>query len=125
MPCDACMPDDAAQAWAARSTLSVTDRVCQESHFGVTLRACGHCGQRFASVFSERIDWRGGNDPQSTLLIPVDHDEASALLAAGESIEATLRTLSPRRHLDAYFGAESTTHDLQWRDAAPLLMPHD
>lgn len=119
------MPDEANEAWGRRGDLRVTERICGESHFGVTLRECPHCGQGFAFVFSERIDWRGGNDPQSTLVIPISQQEQVALRQAGDSAEGVLRSLSPRRHLDAYFGSESASHDVQWRDAAPLLMLHD
>ncbi|MEM6292825.1 MAG: hypothetical protein AAGA54_16240 [Myxococcota bacterium] len=117
------MPEDAAVAWRDRTQLVAVADLCHESHFSVALQRCSACGQQFASVFSERIDWHGGNDPQSTLLLPVEDAEASALLSAGDDVEHVLHTLGPRKHLDAYFGS-GPAHEVHWSDGAPLFMPH-
>ena len=123
MVCDRCIPDDAETAWRTRGDLTATATVCREPHFAVALVACSACGQSFASVFSERIDWRDGNDPQSTLLIPVSAVEARAVESAGDDVERVLHRLGARRHLDAYFGA-GPKHDVTWSEATPRFMPH-
>lgn len=84
--CSACWPASAERALEARRSLVFQDRLVDESHYGVSLLACGACGQRFLSVFTERIDWTNGNDPQEYQLAPVSADEAAALVAEGTGI---------------------------------------
>ena len=109
--CDACWPDDAAAAWAARDTLARTELV-DESHYHVALMTCRACGQRFVSLFTEQIDWTGGEDPQYSTQLPLTADEAAALVADGAPSEAQINALDgPRRSLKRDFpkGGELTT----------------
>ncbi len=84
--CDACWPASAQRALEARQALEAQHHLVDESHYSVRLLACRGCGQRFVSVFTERIDWTHGNDPQEYQLAPISGDEAAELIAAGESI---------------------------------------
>lgn len=45
----------------------------------VSVTICIDCGQRFVRVFSEQIDWHGGDDPQHTEIVPARPDELTAL----------------------------------------------
>jgi hypothetical protein len=93
-----CFPDDAEAAWAAVRAHERIDRLIDEPHFSVSTLACRACGQRFADVFCERIDWQDGQDPQSWLIIPISDDETRTLAAAGEpTIARALSSLAPKR----------------------------
>ncbi|MEW5737603.1 MAG: hypothetical protein AB1938_01690 [Myxococcota bacterium] len=81
--CEACTSADAMAAWEAMRARRGKSLV-QESHFGVHLTQCA-CGQRFVVVFTERIDWQGGEDDQTWLSAPVTAEEASRLERALEA----------------------------------------
>ena len=73
--CSRCRGDDAAAAWTASRATRLRSLI-EESHFSVQLTAC-RCGQRFATVFTERVDWSGGEDAQDWLMLPLTRDEAT------------------------------------------------
>lgn len=50
-----------------------------DSHLIIRLLTCPKCGQDFVSVFTERIDWVSGDDPQTRTLMPVTTDERALL----------------------------------------------
>src|SRR5262249_26340831 len=77
--------------------LKIDSRLIDESHFTVVLRSCSQCHQRFVSVFSETIDWAGGDDPQYWAVLPITEGEAERLSRAGEGADSELRTLAPGR----------------------------
>lgn len=95
--CTACWPAAAAEAWEARDTRDFETRVVDESHYGVTVQRCATCGQRFVSIFTERIDWVNGDDPQEWREMPVTDAEAAAVVAAGLQPEAAIEALAPER----------------------------
>jgi hypothetical protein len=66
-----------------------------ESHLIISFRRCPACRQRFLSVFTERIDWVGGNDPQTWMLLALDDAEAEKLGADGDF--ASLRAAAMTR----------------------------
>src|SRR5215207_172312 len=39
-------------------------KLADESHYGLAVLACRHCGQHCAKVFIEFIDWSAGDDAQ-------------------------------------------------------------
>jgi hypothetical protein len=125
--CPRCFGDDAAKVWDDHGALDLVARVADESHFVADVLACPCCGQRFASLFCERIDWQGGNDPQDWLLVPLSADEASAVVAAGEQgAERVLSSLTaPRRFLLRYYPASSNDPEVGWRDGRVIVPPHD
>ena len=124
--CAACFGGSANDARAARDRLECRDRLVDESHFGVSIRACRACGQRFVHVFSEAIDWTGGNDPQSWLLIPVSAEEVDGLRDLDEvAIERAIVALSPKRRcLDEYWPPHGDS-SVRWCAGPCLIMPHD
>lgn len=98
--CSACWPASADDAWHARQSLRREAELIDESHLHVMLLACTACRQSFLSVFTEIVDWADGQDPQSWMLMPVDPDEASALIARGARLtEAQINRLRGRRTL--------------------------
>ena len=50
--------------------LDIVRELASESHFIVSVKQCASCGQRFVSVFCERIDWARGADPQTRVVVP-------------------------------------------------------
>ncbi|MDX6770236.1 MAG: hypothetical protein SF051_11945 [Elusimicrobiota bacterium] len=93
--CAACWPDSPEAAWESRRALAPAAELVDESHYGVRLLGCPACGQRFLSVFTERVDWADGEDPQHWALMPVTLEEAVSLAAA--PTEAAIDALAPRR----------------------------
>lgn len=122
--CDTCSGADHAATWtASRAThLRVLD---QESHFSVQLTACT-CGQRFVTVFTERVDRAGGEDALDWLALPVSQAEAARLEAGPpDELPGLVTALGrDRRFLVRSFpsgGALGTS----WRDSGFAIGPHD
>ncbi|MFZ5439051.1 MAG: hypothetical protein ACOZQL_03535 [Myxococcota bacterium] len=122
--CSRCFGDDAATAWTASRTARLRALV-EESHFSLQLTACP-CGQRFVSVFTERIDWQGGEDDQTWLVVPVTAEESARLetLAEGELARAVTECARGRRFLVRSFPTGGTL-GVWWRDGGFLIGPHD
>ena len=94
--CERCWPHDAAAAWEARQGLAQMSELVHESHYRVQILSCPSCGQNFLSVFTEWVDWAGGEDPIYWTVVPVDTGEVAALAdpegALGEAeLEAMAR----------------------------------
>jgi hypothetical protein len=95
--CDRCWPSSAEAADAARRTLRIEAELVDESHFRITIRACPGCSQRFVSLFTEMIDWKGGDDAQYWTLMPVTQAETADLVGGGSLSESALNTLAGGR----------------------------
>ncbi len=95
--CEECWPPDAGAAWAAFRSMPTAAEIVSDSHLSVRLRICSGCGQRFLSVFTETIDWIGGEDPQFWTVIPLTIYEANALSIAVDSTESAIGTLPTDR----------------------------
>jgi hypothetical protein len=96
--CPQCWPSAADAAWAVRGKLALAHDLVDESHVRVTIRACAACGQRFLSVFTETIDWDGGDDPQYWTLMPLTEAEAARLVGLGSALNgAALEALGRDR----------------------------
>lgn len=95
--CARCWPASADAAWTARATVEWGPRLIDESHLIVTLLRCRACGQVFLSLFTERIDWIAGHDPQSWTVLPLTPAEAAGLATGGRPTEAALDALGPGR----------------------------
>lgn len=83
--CAACFGEDAEALWQARPWQHVESLV-EESHSGVSLLSCAACGQRFVKIFTEFVDWSGGDDAQHWDVVPISADEARDLSAQGEEV---------------------------------------
>jgi hypothetical protein len=125
--CETCFGESAERAWGYWRALARHAEIVRESHFDVIILGCGVCGQRFASVFCETIDWTGGADPQDCFLIPLTASEAEALVRAGEDgVESALRALAPgRRFLLRSFPREAAEPEVRWLHGPILLPRHD
>jgi hypothetical protein len=123
--CEHCWPSTAAAALRARDTFDHQERLIDESHFGVNILACPACAQRFVAVFTERIDWIDGDDPQEFTLLPITETEAVMLSQAGSALkEADLDTIGPGRRslcFDCPKGAEARCY---WSTGI-MVGPHD
>lgn len=115
--CARCCGEDALTALAFCTTrLRETHRLVNRSHFGISLRECPECGQAFAAIFSEFVDWTGGEDAQYFDYVPLTRAEVTSLAAQGSGVDlAELGALgSVRRRLASSWptGAEKT---ISWR----------
>ncbi|WP_199807857.1 hypothetical protein [Streptomyces sp. NRRL S-350] len=99
--CAKCYGEDAQAVWRGQHDgFEREAEVVDESHFSVDVRRCRACAQRFVWIFSESVDWMGGDDAQYVTVMPLTAAEAGGLVAG------TLRPLDlgalgrDRRHLD-------------------------
>ena len=123
--CGKCWPDDAQDAWEARSHLAQHEAIVDDSHFIVRLLACEGCGQRFLSTFTETIDWNDGDDPQYWSLIPVTPDEATRLVAAGEDgLRQAVGALDRERRALQRDAPKGSTPTSYWSSGISIG-PHD
>jgi hypothetical protein len=122
--CPRCSGEDAVAAWEALHANRVRTFV-QESHFSVQITACV-CGQHHAVVFTERIDWQGGEDDQTWLAVPVFPADLEALAAAGEDeVSGVLTRLAgDRRFLVRSYPARGSL-TAWWRMSGFAIGPHD
>lgn len=122
--CARCFGDDAATAWAAAREVP-SRALVEEPHFSVRLSAC-RCGQRFVTVFMERIDWTGGEDDQTWLVLPLHAEDVTRLEACAE--DALPRELASvgegRRFLVRAFPTGGAL-DVWWREGGFSVGPHD
>ena len=118
MSCKFCFEGTPEEVWAHRGEWASLDTLVDESHYGVSLSQC-QCGQRFAEVFCEAIDWVGGNDPQAWVIAPISAEEMARL-----KIDPNVAALSPRKWLDRYFPSDGEL-DVAFHDGPIILMPHD
>lgn len=124
MGCALCLADDAERAWSASRTTRLGALV-EESHFSVQLTACS-CGQRFVTVFTERIDWSGGEDDQTWVSAPVDEEEARQLeaCAVNDCPALVVKLAGDRRFLVRFFPTGGTL-GCHWRERGLRIGPHD
>ena len=123
--CAHCAPADAESAAQAARTLELTHRLIDESHYIVSLLRCRHCAQSYLSVFTETIDWIGGEDPQYRTWLPITQEEARLLATRGVSVtERELNALGPqRRSLCVDFPRDGTKRAF-WHHGV-FVGPHD
>ncbi len=81
--CAHCWPETPDAAMTAILALPIQVRLVDESHFIVLLRECPVCSQQFLSVFSELVDWMGGDDSQFRTFLPVTKAEVEEMMRLG------------------------------------------
>jgi hypothetical protein len=125
--CPRCWPESAENAWAALAGLVPERRLVDDSHFTVSTLRCPACQQAFVRIFTEMIDWAGGQDPMDWTVLPVSPAEHASLLARGEGLrESELHALgrgrrSLRRH---YPKGEDAEPRCRWGSGL-FVGPHD
>ena len=123
--CIQCAGAEAAAMWEAWPRFAHVADVVEESHFSIRIKACGACGQRWVSVFTETIDWVDGDDPQYWSLLPVTEREAEELVALGEAAEERIVELGrDRRYLQADH-PKGKEKRILWAQGGLLIGPHD
>ncbi|MBD0674251.1 hypothetical protein [Streptomyces sp. CBMA156] len=86
--CAKCYGEDEQAVWRRQQVgFEHETAVVDGSRFAVNLRRCRDCSQRFVWIFTEVVDWMGGDDAQYVTIMPVTADEATGL---------TVGTLRPR-----------------------------
>jgi hypothetical protein len=114
--CERCWPSNADAAWEASRALTFVQHLISESHFIVSIRACACCNQRFISVFTEMIDWEGGDDPQYWTLMPITETEAAELAQQRDSLtESSLEALGRDRRSMQHDHPKATAPETYWR----------
>lgn len=122
--CARCGGDDAEAAWAALQHERV-DAMIQESHFGIRATRCA-CGQAFVVVFTERIDWSGGEDDQTWLALPVHGVELAELRRADEAtLRRRVRELGRGRRFLLRCFPTGAAPGCAWREGGLVIGPHD
>jgi hypothetical protein len=123
--CERCWPSTAEAAWEARETLTRVQELIDESHFHVMILACARCTQRFVSIFTEMIDWAGGDDPQYWTLLPITEKEAADLVQQKSSLtEASLNALGPGRRCLQHDYPKASAPRTSWGTGI-FVGPHD
>ena len=123
--CSLCGEQDADLAWANYERLAIDEYVVDDSHFIITLRRCPECGRRFVWIFTEFVDWVGGDDAQYRQIVPVSEAEAQAIARGGEHLDLDwLGSLGRgRRHLRTYWPTGHPTEIVLWSTLEILVMP--
>ena len=122
--CEWCWPAEPESAWKARRALTKDSDLVDESHFHVAIATCGHCGQRFVSVFTETIDWAAGDDPQDWTQLPITAAEAATLRWAGDTVESALKGLGLARRSLRHDCPKGRPARLFWSSGL-FVGPHD
>jgi hypothetical protein len=124
--CERCFQASADAVEEARRKFIELARLVDESHFIVRILACPHCRQRCVSVFTEMIDWSGGDDAQYWSLVPLTDNESERLIAQGEHVDVHLiEALGSER---AYLQVDYPTGKpkrISWAKGNLWIGPHD
>jgi hypothetical protein len=118
--CTECYGEDAAATLEfTRKHFTTTHRLISESHYGVSVRVCQKCGQQFVAIFTEFVDWSGGEDAQYFDVVPVTPEEAAEAIAADEDVTTSfLGSLGTgRKHLASDWPTGGP-HRIYWGNGA-------
>jgi hypothetical protein len=123
--CSACFRADAETAARARRKFVHSARLADESHFGVNILACPACGQRCVSIFTEMIDWAGGDDPQYVSVLPVTQVESDMLIAGGDDLIARIESLGRGRPFLQVDYLKGGSQGVRWVNGGLRIGSHD
>jgi hypothetical protein len=119
--CASCRSGDAehdASAWRQER------RCIDESHLGVSLVHCQACGAQALRIFTELIDWSGGDDSQAVLIVPLSGDPGP--LADESALAALLADLPPGPHLArVHPRGQVDPPRWEWHQGRAAILPHD
>lgn len=122
--CTRCAGEDGAAAWVALRGEHLR-AIAAESHFGVDATRCA-CGQRFAIVFLERVDWLRGDDDQTWLALPLTAPESATLDAcAADEVPRLLTEFGRTRRFLVRSRVADGSLGAWWRADGFAIGPHD
>jgi hypothetical protein len=111
--CRRCYGEDPQTVWAYyEEGLAVEQELVGDSHFLVQLRRCAECGQQFVWIFSEAVDWEGGEDAQRREIVPVSGAEAEAAVMLHSPSLAALGL--DRRYLETDWPTDAADPSVEW-----------
>jgi hypothetical protein len=124
--CERCFQAPAEAAEEARRHFTELARLVDESHFIVRILECPHCAQRCVSVFTELIDWAGGDDAQYWSVLPLTPEESGKLLLQGEQVDLGLIVSfgRARRYLRVHIPTGEPKRSF-WAQGGLSIGPHD
>ncbi len=124
--CEQCFQAPAQAASEARRHFIELARLVDESHITVRILQCPHCGQRCVSVFTELIDWSGGDDAQYWSLLPLTPEETAQLQAQGEQVDLRLiESLGRERRFLMVDFPTGKPKRVMWAKGGLVIGPHD
>jgi hypothetical protein len=88
--CDKCYDEDPDAAWRHHGVGNGVERIAElvdRNHFIISIRQCRVCQQFYVSVFTEFVDWQGGDDAQYHTIVPVTVEEAAILIGRGKQVD--------------------------------------
>jgi len=123
--CAACHGDDAVAvvAYYQSGGLEIDERLSDDSHFGVTIRHCTRCQQRFLYVFTEFVDWQGGEDDQYTEVVPISAAEAAEALQRASDLQFLGSLGIGRRRLSTAWPRAAKEKAIGWCTGAFAIFP--
>ena len=84
--------------------LEVIKTLADESHYSMHLRKCRTCGQLYADVWYEIVDWDEGKDQMFSFYIPVQTDAEVEQLKRASPMSLDLLDFFPRINEDRQGG---------------------
>jgi len=122
--CEKCFQAEAEEM--AKLELAHVARLVDQSHLGISILACPACGQRCVWIFTESIDWVGGDDPSYVSVLPVTLDESEMMLSAGAAAYSQIEALGHRQylHLQNDYAAGGLQR-VRWVYGDFVIGPHD
>lgn len=118
-----CLSPDPAIARAARREMK--SMLIDESHLIVSIQNCVECGQAFLSVFTEQVDWLGGDDAQAQVLVPLTADEEHCVAGMTEVTEQALLSLQLKKSMLWWVYPTGQDPKGSWKDGPLVILPHD
>jgi len=119
-----CQSVDAAEAAEGALAAPVIEELRAGSHFDISLRRC-RCGADWLAVFTELIDFGGGDDSQAWTLVPLTVAAASRLRAVRPVTEGDLvACLGQVRHIMRVWPRGGTL-GVSWAEGPLIVLPHD
>jgi hypothetical protein len=87
--CAYCYGDDAqaVSVYYDNGGLETERLIVDDPHFLVSLPRCRRCAQGFVSIFTEFVDWEGGDDAQYRDVVPVTPAETAIVVEQGEDVD--------------------------------------
>lgn len=116
-----CVSPDAEIAYAAvTGNTEHVKQVANQSHFWLDFTKCKSCGRHFMCVFTELINWNGGNDSMANAWVPLEEGETERVLSMVNS-EGDISRAGLRNHRSLWL---DTNNKKYWKNFFEVL-PHD